>query len=407
MSENKKYPSLRKDLEVVSYESEGVKMAAIIDTLGFIEEPLPIPFETYAFLTTFDGTITREDLENTIKNSPGSDAVNVEEIIKTLEIFTTSLFFETDEYWVRKKDIEENFLNKTDRPYVCAGNSYPEDVNQLNEYLDKILQSDSTEKVDSANAIIVPHIDFKLGKLAHDVYAKAYSAIADTDAELFVIFGTAHQYSSDFFMFTDKNYSSPIGSVETDLDVLAELQASLGKNLTVDNIAHRYEHSIEYQVVLLQRAFKHRKYKVLPILVGSMHQFVVNGTTPISLDRFNVFIEEIKRVTADRKVMFISSVDFAHVGRKFGDDFDASSKFEDIETFDSSLIFSLEKGDAEAFFETVIDNGDEMKICGLAPIYSMVKVLGDDVKGKFLAHGLWDEQETKSAVSFASMVFEK
>jgi predicted class III extradiol MEMO1 family dioxygenase len=71
---------------------------------------------------------------------------------------------------------------------------------------------------------------------------------------------------------------------------------------------------------------------------------------------------------------------------------------------DQSLIDSLEVAEADNFFKKIADIGDSRKICGLSPIYSLLK-LCQPKSGKLLQYKQWNEVETKSAVTIASMSF--
>jgi predicted class III extradiol MEMO1 family dioxygenase len=94
----------------------------------------------------------------------------------------------------------------------------------------------------------------------------------------------------------------------------------------------------------------------------------------------------------------------AHIGRKFDDDFDAKNKLETLRQEDEELIHHLAHCNADSFFRSVAEVKDKNKICGLAPIYSILKML-KPVESRFLYYDVWYEEETKSAVSFASFAF--
>jgi AmmeMemoRadiSam system protein B len=253
---------------------------------------------------------------------------------------------------------------------------------------------------------MVPHIDFRIGEKAHRCYAAGYHAIRDTQADLFIILGTSHQGNSDYFMMTYKNFETPLGIANTDIDLIDEIKSQLSFELTIDDMAHRHEHSIEFQVVLLQHYFKNRNFKLLPILVGSFHNFISSGSTPQADERLTELIDIInKSIQAnDRKVVFIASADMAHIGRKFHDNFDAEGEFPRLKEEDKLLLKYLESCDAESFFEAISAVRDKNKICGLSPAYSLLKICRPQY-GKIIGYNIWNESETKSAVSFGSIAF--
>jgi len=103
-------------------------------------------------------------------------------------------------------------------------------------------------------------------------------------------------------------------------------------------------------------------------------------------------------------------VDFAHVGKKFQDNFEAELILDQINNEDQELINELEKCSAEGFFDSIANVNDKRRICGLSPIYSLLQSQMNDngktqYQGKLLKYNQWNEVETASAVSFASIAY--
>ena len=126
-------------------------------------------------------------------------------------------------------------------------------------------------------AVLSPHIDFRRGGPA---FAWAYKKlIEESAADLFVILGTAHNPMRNLFALTKKGFDTPLGTVETDRMFVARLASKMsaspvGKDLNLfgDELAHRQEHSIEFQAVFLQSLLGgKRPFQIVPILVGSFH----------------------------------------------------------------------------------------------------------------------------------------
>ena len=63
-----------------------------------------------------------------------------------------------------------------------------------------------------------------------------------------------------------------------------------------------------------------------------------------------------------------------------------------------------EKMDGEGFFESISRERDRRKICGLPPIYSMLKIL-EAKEGKLLKYDQAFTPETQSVVTFASLAY--
>ena len=80
---------------------------------------------------------------------------------------------------------------------------------------------------------------------------------------------------------------------------------------------------------------------------------------------------------AGRNTLVIAAGDLAHVGPNFGDATPvdgvgrAALAAEDAATMDAIC-----RGDAAGFFELSRAEGDRRRICGLSPIYLMLRLLG-------------------------------
>jgi MEMO1 family protein len=119
-------------------------------------------------------------------------------------------------------------------------------------------------------------------------------------------------------------------------------------------------------------------------------------------------VEAIKAELEDetRQVLIVAGVDFAHVGKKFGDSFSADEKVAGwTRTEDLALIETIKRGDPEGFFGQIAKERDARKICGLAPMYTQLELLKGH-PARLLMHDIAMEPQTESAVSFASIAID-
>jgi AmmeMemoRadiSam system protein B len=298
------------------------------------------------------------------------------------------------------------YLGLPERPAICAGDSYPAEKSELSESLTKLFASAPTDKFAGlSKAIVAPHLDLRLGGELDYAYAAAYHSIRKSEADVYVILGTSHLISNDYFMFTEKPYETPLGQATLDLELLHALDDELGDYMTIDDLAHKNEHSIEYQVLLLQHYFK-PDVTILPILCGSLYDELESDDVAVSSVRYNKIIDGVKTALnkLNKKAVFIASADLAHIGRKFGDDFDADTKLEELEKADLTTINSLIADSDKGFLGSLFACNDQWKVCGMAPITALAKIC-DYEKAELLHYNIWDQTETKSAVSFASLAF--
>ena len=404
-------PKLREDLTIDVVKENNQDLLLLVDPNGFAQQPVALPQSFLGILQLIDGNISLNEIIKKIKDNLDYDIdpIVLVDIISKLDKMN---YLDSITFHINKFEIEY-YKSLSVRPPVCSGNSYPSEPFELEVELDNILSSVNKDNIKpGAKNIIVPHIDFKIGKISHEVYASAYHTIRDSLADLFVIFGTAHYKNSDLFMLSEKDFKTPLGVVQTDKNIINYLKEQLGNQITIDELAHRYEHSIELQLVLLQHIFKHRDFTILPILTGSFDGYVSQQQQPNTSDRFYHFITQLNKAIkhSGRKAVFIASGDLAHIGRKFEDNFDAEPILSDLENEDRELINLLTAFDSEGFFSKISEVNNKRKICGLSPIYSLIESMKidnnlSDMKAEFFKYHQWNEIETRSAVSFASIAY--
>jgi hypothetical protein len=298
------------------------------------------------------------------------------------------------------------------RPAHFAGSCYPANEQKLSDLLDSVvvsphhltLSGESVRK--SAQAIIAPHIDFRVGLSA---YAPAYYALSDTDADVFVILATSHYGWGSLFIPTFQHFATPHGVVKTDHELLQKLYEKL-PDLTKDDSAHHEEHSIEFEVVFLQRFFGHRDFSILPILITSFYPFIQSHKQkqilPTANADFMSFCDALREVLAasGKKVAFVASGDMAHIGRKFDDPYDAATMLATVEEEDKHLLHAMEASNADEYFRRIAAVEDVYKICGLPPVYTMLE-LANCTDGSSLAYEQWHERPTRSAVTYSSVAY--
>ena len=396
-------PKLRDDLLVENFEENGELLVAFSDELGIASQAVVIPKIVADFVQILDGELSIEDIRQQSMEilNENFDTKALESVVMQLE---ARGFMDSARTRIAVEQIQQ-YLTQDKRPSICHGMSYPDNPDELKKFLNEILNTEKRDESKKITSALAPHIDFRIGEEAHNCYGLAFQNL-DRDADLAVIFGTAHNRVSSEFMLTKKNYSSPLGEIQTDQDIISGLENALGDNLHFDDLAHRTEHSIEFHALLLQHIFDN-KIKILPVLTGGMFEYLDDGNAPNENSDFMKFINALRKVISDsgKKVIFLASGDLSHIGRKFGDDFDAESEFEELKKADKNLIELLKKANKTTLFKEISKNNNTRNVCGFAPFYSLLECVDNLNEGKS-AYGLWDEQETKSAVSFATVVFE-
>jgi AmmeMemoRadiSam system protein B len=405
-------PHLRSDIKGDVYEEDGKEYILLSDPYGYASQPVSLPFEFSGYFSFLDGKTDVGKIKSDLENEYSDDEVTefLESFHDLVNFLDYMCYLDTPRFHWIKQDVD-NYLFSSVRPAYCSGSSYSDEPDTLRIELNEIFSSVNQNDIKSgAELIIVPHIDFRIGENAHKAYASGYHALRENTPDLIVIFGTSHYGSSKRFILTEKNFETPLGIAITATDIIDKLRDNFTDNddLIIDDISHRHEHSIEFQVLLSQHYFGNPNIRILPILVNSFASDIFNDRIPVDDNGFKAFVEKLKEIIllSGYTPVIISSVDMAHIGRKFGDEFDASDKLESLKNEDNKLIHHLASIKPDDFFREVAKVKDKNKICGLAPIYTALQYCKPS-ESRCLHYDIWHEEETKSAVSFASFAYYK
>jgi len=394
-------PPVRYD--VTGYEAvPGV--ALLYDDSLYADKTIRLPVDLVEYLTLLDGERNAEDLAH--QAALAGRPFSIDDFLNIVNALDQEYFLDSPRFHRHKEKMDRAFSESTVRPMAHAGASYPNDPEKLRRMLDGFLATtgDVPPKDAPPIAVIAPHIDFRVGG---ETYGPAYNALRRSDADTFVVFGVSHQMSYDSFMISSKDFQTPLGTLPTDREFIEHFRAALPFELTRDETAHRREHSIEFQAVFLRHIFPDRDIRIVPILTGSLWEYVEMAKGNAADDaRLNTLYEQLAETARElgRKVCYIAGADLCHIGRKFGDDFPARSILGDVEKFDTAVLDHAARPDPEGFIRTLAGNRNKYRICGVAPIYATLRTARPSV-GEVLCYRQWDEVERESAVTFASVAY--
>ncbi len=401
-------------VEAFPVEQNGQTMVCLRDSTGLAPNPVVLAPGAYFLVTLFNGINDLRDIQAAFMKRFGQ-LLPMEQLSGLVAALDEAFFLDSPAFHERERGEREAFLALAERPPALAGLCYSQEPAALRAELAAFFdppegpgRSVPRKAGASLSGLIAPHIDPRRGAAA---YAHAYSELmAHEPPELVIILGTSHYGAGpELFSATRKNYQTPLGTVETDREFVDRLAARYrGGDLFGDEILHRAEHSIEFQALFLAYALGVRGYQVVPILVSSFHEMVASGETPASDARVRSFLDAIAELIAaeTRNVLVLAGVDFAHVGRKFGDPFAVDeAAAERVKREDLELIENIKRGDPAGFFADIARDGDARKICGLAPMYTQLELLRGR-SGRLLKYGIAMEPQTESCVSFASLAID-
>jgi AmmeMemoRadiSam system protein B len=250
---------------------------------------------------------------------------------------------------------------------------------------------------------VAPHIDIMVGS---KTYIDLYRHVKGKHYKLVIILGVDHQWNDGLYSVSEKNFITPFGIIKTDRDFIAQLKQKVPPGtLSSNDFGHRIEHSIEFQTIFLHYYLK-EPFCIVPILCGSIHEFIYQENNILADQRFTGMTEVLSELLQMRgnNALVVSGVDFSHVGLKFGHQMTAEALLPQARSYDRTIISHLLQGQPDEIFESAVETRDRFNICGLPSIITFSRLLRGST-GKLLAHETYNEPVTKSAVTYASMIF--
>lgn len=403
-------------------EQNGEVLFALRDPEGY-GRSVVIPHEAAVLASLMDGRRSLEEIREEFEKRFGEE-VPLEDVEGLIQQLDSRYLLDSDHFRAYWKREVEGYLNAKLRPPAHAGGAYQSEAAALKKQLAELFTGQSgpgAPNFDRAKSVgsqqlcgvLSPHIDFYRGG---PTFAWAYKRLVEeSDADLFIVFGTAHKAMNNLFSITKKHFDTPIGAVETDHKFVSSLTAQLNKtpegkelNLFGDELAHRFEHSLEFQMVMLQYLLGERRpFKVVPVLVGSFHRFIDKDKQPIDSPHVAAFVAAMRAAASQYqgKICYVGGVDLAHIGQRFGDrTLLSKSRLTEQAKSDQALLAEACRPDAAAFFESVAKVNDRNRICGLSPTYAMLEVM-QPARGEVLKYAQAVEEDGTACVSFASAAF--
>ncbi len=394
-------PALRQ-LEAVPVEQNGERMVNLYDPAGYSELAMTLSLPAFYLLTLFDGKKDLDRICEEFKNKFGGE-ITKDEIEELVEKLDDTLMLDNERFSDFEKKVKSKFLASSERPFVFAGKSYPAAPKELLASMNELVSGGVKQNNGTVRAIVVPHIDFRIGA---DMMAAGWKTLKDTDADLFIILGTGHSLSEDFFSCLDKDIATPLGSLRVDREFLAKFQEKFGEDIGGDIDAHRMEHSIEFHALFLAHLYKERpEVTVVPILLSFPEQVWDIDHPVFNGKRVDKFIEALKKTVEEtnRKTVFVASVDFSHVGARFGDSHKLSDEeLKRIEDDDRELLDAIERMNMENFHKKIVETNSVNRVCGFPPLYTLLKVCDAD-HGSLIEYRQNIEGQRETVVSFATM----
>jgi len=425
MSTSADYRPRLRPVEAVAAPHAGRQVIVLRDASGISDRTVAVAPGTLILLALLDGTRTVREIQVEYARRSGELLLSehIERIIRELD---ANLLLEGESFERFAREQRQEFALLSVRPASHAGKAYPSDPGVLREQLRSYFAVASLnnpltddERATRPAALVAPHIDFTRGG---PCYAHAYRRFSESTAAppaLLVILGTAHGAPPSPYILTRKAFATPLGRAETSaaiLDALAQRWPEV-ETLYRDELSHRGEHSIEFQVVFAQYALgDERMPPIVPILCS-----LRPPDSPRENEEAEGFVQALRAVLTERApdACLVASADLSHVGQRFGDAGPLTSAgLRAAEQGDRNLLGRAEALDAEGFWQAGNGRGvadpalrgfgeaapGARNVCGLGPIYTLLRVTSARA-GRVLKYEQAVERPTQSMVSFAAMGF--
>lgn len=376
----------------------------IRDPYHYSDATLLVPPPLVQALECFDGQQSTLDLRSELVRITGE--IQVGDLEKHLyDALDEAGFLENDRYRTLRADREAAFALEPVREAAFADSAYPQNRVQLADLLTNRIGG--PEGDGSVQAVASPHASPDGGWAS---YRAAYQALPALDIgrdKTFIVLGTSHYGAPERFGLTRKRFETPFGLARNATALVDELEKAAPKSIRMEDYCHAVEHSIEFQVVMLQHLYG-AEVQVLPILCGPFVRSIYEGGMPEDNEDVNRFLDALGNLGAREgsNICWVLGVDMAHMGQRYGDPLVAKAKQGEMlatEERDHKRIKQIASGNIREYWSLVQEKQDDLKWCGSAPFYTFLKVK-PELRGELLQYQHW-QIDAHSVVSFGAMSF--
>ncbi len=231
------------------------------------------------------------------------------------------------------------------RPSAVAGTFYSDDPVALRNEIEGYLAQAEASAIDESEpvALLVPHAGYSFSGA---VAADAYRLIEGCKFDLVVVVApTHHHYFDGISIYNAGNYMTPLGEVEVDRELAAEL-ISKYPEISFVSEAHRFEHSLEVQLPFLQVVLGN--FRLLPMIMGQQ-----GWSQALKL------AEIVAQLAVGRRLLLVASSDLSHFHNAV-----------EAQELDQQIVKTVAAFDPAAFW-SLIENR-QAEACGAGPLLSVM-----------------------------------
>lgn len=401
------YPVLR-NLQFSPIKQGEDQYIVLWDPTGLGREKLVLPLNYFFIVQHFDGTHSLTDIGELYLKRFGEFLMpaKVEQLVADLD---QKLFLEGERAQAARVQVRDEYRQAPLRRCAFAGRSYEADGAKLKKQIDGFFTSSegpdfkpSEHAGELIKGLVVPTYDLKQ---SGPVYAWAYKELQEAaQPDIYVIIGTAYAGLTNLFAVTDKDFETPLGVVRTDQPIMSQLKDRFPA-LFEEDVCHQAEHAIEFQLPFLQHVVgDKRSFTIVPILCSFSALDLSGRAVGHSVEAFLVGVRDIM-AGCGRSYCVIAAGELAHLGLRYGDKGPPTDfSFHRSMQHDLEMLKHVEELNPGAFAAYIQREQDRRRISGVAPIYSLLRLIQAG-KGQILRYDRGITDQYNSTVTFASMAF--
>lgn len=247
------------------------------------------------------------------------------------------------------------------RKPAVAGSFYLADAAELDKEITTLInQSKKISLAGKIKILIVPHAGIVF---SGPTAASGFKQVENQDYSKIIILGVSHRAWFDHAAVYDKGiWETPLGKIDVDENLASAIIAQNQKIIADQNV-HQDEHSLEVELIFLQKVLKN--FKILPILLSQTSDQLISDLAKKISQNF------------DDQTLLVVSTDLSHY-----------PLYEIANQVDNKTISAILSGNLEKFSQTISNlesagyTGLETAACGQKAIEVALKV-GQILKLKF------------------------
>lgn len=270
---------------------------------------------------------------------------------------------------------------------ALAGRWYPADAGKLNKQIEGFFEEAEVEPIHNVIAFILPHAGYQFSGQT----AASALKITSRKYKRIVVIGPSHRVPMEQILTVPRvtHYETPLGEVPLDVDFINKLlKYSMFQNVPQ---VHKYEHSVQIEVPLLQ--YMQRDFKLVPIVAGDCSFETISKTATVL------------KSLVDKETLVVASSDFTHFGHNYGYMPFTENIPKQIRKLDMGAYEYIKALDCKGFLEYRRKTG--ATICGYVPIATLLSMLDEPAEAKLIKYTTSGELmgDYTNSVSYLSIAF--